>query len=209
MNMHRLALHAAPVFLVSMMLLLQPSIALSHCDGLDGPVVTAARQALAASDVDLVLVWVQPADEAEIRESFQHTLAVRKLSREAQELADTYFFETLVRVHRAGEGAPYDGLKPAGRDLGPAIPLADKALETGKIEPLVELITNATHTGLAARFEHARETKAAAKDVATGRASVHAYVEFIHYAERAYEAATQAASGHGAAAPHAGAGHDD
>jgi hypothetical protein len=43
---------------------------------------------------------------------FTKTLAVRKQSKEAKELADMYFFETLVRIHCAGEGAPYTGLKP-------------------------------------------------------------------------------------------------
>ena len=80
--------------------------------------------------------------------SFAKTLAVRKLNPEARELADLYFFETLVRIHRAGEGAPYTGLKPAGRDLGPAIPAADKAIETGALEPLLKLITSESTNGL-------------------------------------------------------------
>jgi hypothetical protein len=77
-----------------------------------------------------VLIWVPEKDEAEITGAFHKTLVVRKLSLEAEELADMYFFETLVRLHRAGEGASYTGLQPAGRDLGPAIPAADKALES-------------------------------------------------------------------------------
>lgn len=184
----------------------KPRVALAHCDGLDGPVVTAAQKALAAKNVDLVLVWVQPEDEPEIRRAFAHALAVRGLSHEAQELADTFFFETLVRVHRAGEGAPYTGLAPAGRDLGPAIPLADQALSTGTLAPLVEAITHATHAGLVERFEAARKAQAAATSVTTGREYVHAYVEFIHYAERAYEAATQRAA-HAPTAPET-SGHE-
>lgn len=104
--------------------------ATAHCDGLDGPVVAAARKALASGDPNPVLIWVQPKDEADVRRAFMEAVAVRKLNGQARELADRYFFETLVRVHRAGEGAPYTGLKPAGRDLGPAIPLADKAVAT-------------------------------------------------------------------------------
>jgi hypothetical protein len=105
--------------------------ALAHCDGLDGPVVQAARKALETGEVNLVLIWVQKPDEAEIKRAFDHAQTVRKLSAEARELADRYFFETLVRIHRAGEGAPFTGLKPAGRDLGPAIPAADNALRDG------------------------------------------------------------------------------
>jgi hypothetical protein len=95
-------------------------------------VVQAAQKALETGNVHLVLIWVQKPDEAEITEAFQKALAVRKLNAEAKELADRYFFETLVRIHRAGEGAPYTGLKPAGRDLGPAIPAADKASREGE-----------------------------------------------------------------------------
>ena len=103
-------------------------VAYAHCDGMDGPVVKAAQRALASADVNPVLIWVQSKDEGEVRDAFAKTIAVRKLNPDAQELADLYFFETVVRIHRAGEGEPYTGLKRAGRDLGPAMPAADKAL---------------------------------------------------------------------------------
>src|SRR5512145_342421 len=103
---------------------LAPSALRAHCDGLDGPVVSAARRALDAGDGRLVLGWVPARDEAELRRVFEQTRRVRAIA-EAREVADTHFFETLVRLHRAAEGAPYSGLAPAGRDLGPAIPAAD------------------------------------------------------------------------------------
>ncbi|HZY30769.1 MAG TPA: DUF6448 family protein, partial [Candidatus Methylomirabilis sp.] len=81
-------------------ILLFPNSAMAHCDGMDGPVVEAAQKALASGDVNLVLIWVQKEDEKEIQEAFDRTLAARKLSAEAKEVADMYFFETLVRVHR-------------------------------------------------------------------------------------------------------------
>ena len=108
-----------------------------------------------------------------------------------------YFFETLVRIHRAGEGAPYTGLKPAGRDLGPAIPLADQAIATGNVEPLAKLLADELRTGLTKA--HALASKAQnyrTADVEAGRDFVRAYVEFIHYVERLYESATQPAAGH-------------
>ena len=43
------------VALASAALLLAPTAALAHCDGLDGPVVTAARKALESGNVNLVL----------------------------------------------------------------------------------------------------------------------------------------------------------
>src|ERR1035437_3128807 len=165
-----------------------PSRAQAHCDGLDGPVVKAAQKALAEGNVNLVLIWVQKADETEIKRAFDQTLAVRKLNPAASELADMYFFETLVRIHRTGEGAPYTGLKPAGRDLGPAIPAADKAIETGVVEPLVKLITSESSKGIRERFQKVTAAKMfSAEDVNAGRGYVKAYVEFVHYVERLHE----------------------
>ncbi len=158
--------------------------AFGHCDGLDGPVVTLARKALDSGNVNLVLPWVRSEDEAEIRRSFEHAVAVRKLGTEARELADMHFFETLVRIHRAGEGTPYTGLKPAGRDLGAAIPAADKAIEDGSLGRVAELLTNAIHEGLHRRYEAAAARKGFdPNDVRAGREYVEAYVPYIHYVE--------------------------
>lgn len=163
----------------------------AHCDALDGPVVVAARKALAKGDAGPVLVWVKPDDEPQIRAAFARTLAVRALGTEAKDLADAYFFETLVRVHRAGEGAPYTGLKPAGLDLGPAIPAADKALASGDLKPVFDLMHGVLKPGLEARFKQARAARGQASvDLAEGRRAVAAYVDFLHYVDGAYRAAT-------------------
>jgi len=184
------------VILFSIMLL-APTKALAHCDGLDGPVVRAAQKALETGNVNLVLIWVQKKDEAEIDKAFQKTLAVRKLSTQAKKLTDNYFFETLVRIHRAGEGAPYTGLKPAGRDLGPAIPATDKALDNGKVEPLLKLLIETVQAGIREQFKQVMAKKNFSKDaVAAGQQYVKAYVEFIHYVERVYAAAKKPAEGH-------------
>ena len=165
------------VLAIGFVFLLMPATVFGHCDGIDGPVVKAAQQALAKGDVNPILIWVRANDEAEIRRVFAKTLAVRKLNPEARELADLYFFETLVRIHRAGEGAPYTGLKPAGRDLGPAIPAADKAIETGAVEPLLKLITSESTNGIRERFQKATAAKKFnAEDVKAGREYVKAYV---------------------------------
>jgi hypothetical protein len=174
--------------------------ALAHCDTLDGPVVNAARKALSETNVNLVLIWVQKADDAEIRKAFDKTLAVRRLNAEARELADLYFFETLVRIHRAGEGAPYTGLRPAGTDLGSAIPAADQAIVDGKVEPLTRQLTGTVHDGLQKKFAtvHGRKNFAA-NDVEAGRAYVKAYVEFVHYVEGVHTSATRGSAEHPAA----------
>jgi hypothetical protein len=184
------------------MSLIDATPALAHCDGLDGPVVNAARLALQTGDLNRVLIWVRPDDIGDIRRAFDAALATRKLGPQAQELADGYFFETLVRIHRAGEGAPYTGLKPAGRDLGPAIPAADEAVETGSLDEVARLLTEAVRNGLHARFHDLMAKKSfRADDVAAGREFIESYVTFIHYVEGLYKAA---AGHHHAPA----AGHD-
>ena len=169
----------------------------AHCDTLDGPVVAAARKALDTGNVDLVLIWVQEKDAPEIRGAFQKTRSVRKAGGEAKELADMYFFETLVRIHRAGEGAGYTGLKPAGT-VEPPVAAADKAIETGKLQPLGKLVSDRMEKGLHAHFDEVMaKRKYDANDVAAGRAYSSAYVEFTHYAERLYNAAETMAPEHG------------
>jgi hypothetical protein len=181
---------------ISAALLFAAAPASAHCDGRDGPVVAAAQQALDTGNVNRVLIWVQKTDEAEIREAFRKARAVRQLDPTAKELADNYFFETLVRVHRAGEGAPYTGLKPAGRDLGPAVPAGDKALVTGSVEPVFKLLTQEVRQGIGAQFKDVLAKKNfKTDDVAAGQEYVKAYVSYIHAVERIYEAAASPTHG--------------
>ncbi|MGX4695279.1 DUF6448 family protein [Streptomyces sp. JNUCC 63] len=111
-----------------------------HCDSLDGPVVTAARKALEGRDVGQILPCVPEAGEPEVREAFSLTTKARTLGREAQEVADRWFFETVVRVHRSGEGAPFTGLKPAGLNVGPVIPAAERSLDAGSADELTGIL---------------------------------------------------------------------
>lgn len=160
----------------------------AHCDTMDGPVVASARTALDRGNVTPILKWVKPNDESAITDAFQRTLVVRKKGPEARELADMYFFETLVRVHRAGEGAPYTGLKPAGTDVGPAVSSADKALETGSADALVKLVTDKVADGIRRRFTETHEAKMHVDEsIPAGRKFVASYVEFVHYVERLYD----------------------
>lgn len=182
-----------------------PPSAYAHCDTLEGPVVMAAKKSLDKGDVTPVLKWVKKEHEKEIRDAFGKTLAVRKQGGEAKELADIYFFETLVRIHRAGEGAPYTGLKP-GQAVDPAVLEADRALETGSADRLVKTLTDTIAKGVAERFARAKESvKHAEHSVEAGRAFVADYVEFTHYVERLHADATAQAAhqapekaGHGA-----------
>lgn len=168
----------------------------AHCDTLDGPVVAAARKALDTGNVNLVLLWVQGKDEADIRRHFEKTVAVRKSGGQAKELADMYFFETLVRIHRVGEGAGYTGLKPAGK-IEPPIAAADKALETGRLQEVAQLVSKRMEQGLHRNFEDVmKKKKYDPKDIEAGRAFASAYVEYTHYVERLYDAAETLAPEH-------------
>ncbi len=187
----------AAVIVGCLALLLVPSSVSAHCDTMNGPVVTAAKKALETGNVNLVLIWVQKKDEADIKAAFQKTLAVHKLGGEAKNLADMYFFETLVRVHRAGEGVPYTGLKPAEVAVDPGIAAADNALETGSADVVLKHLNETVTTGIQHSLQQVLEKKDFKKDdIDAGREFVKAYVEFIHYVERLYQAAVKPTEGH-------------
>ena len=164
--------------------------AFAHCDTMDCPVILAAKAALEHNDITPVLKWVKPDGEAEVKAAFNKAIAVRAKGADAREIADQFFFETLVRVHRAGEGAPYTGLKPAGTPPDPAIHAADKALEGGSLDEVVTLVTNESAAGIRRRFADTKEKQRhAGQDVDAGRAFVAAYVEYVHYVEGLNQAA--------------------
>jgi Family of unknown function (DUF6448) len=153
---------------------------------LDGPVVTAARRALEAGNVDLVLPFVHAEGEQEVRSMFERALAVRDLGPTARETADQLFFETVVRVHRAGEGAPYTGLKPAGLSVGPVIPVAEHAVEERSVEPVVALLAGVLREqrmDLIRKFAPDRE-----RSVEEARRYVAAMLDFEVYSHHLHEA---------------------
>lgn len=190
--------------LVGMLILLRPAVALAHCDALDGPVVQAAREALAAGDAAPALRWVLPDSEAEVRAAFARAMQVRRSGADAQALADTWFFETLVRLHRAGEGEPFTGLKPAGQ-IEPLVAMVDATLETGALDSLLPMVTAHVGRSVTERFERARAARAHAGDsIEAGRRYVAAYVEYLHHMEALHRAAEGAAH----APSHPAGGHE-
>lgn len=190
---HRTLFQVVPAFLL--VVTLAPLEVHAHCDTMDGPVIKDARAAFEARDVGPVLKWIKPESEKEIRVAFQHALAVRTLGAEARELADRFFFETLVRIHREGEGASFSGLRPAGTDFGRAVAAADKALADGSADTLVQLVALEAERGIRERLAHAAEArKHKEESVELGRDYVAAYVEFVHYAERLHDDAVSDAS---------------
>jgi hypothetical protein len=189
-------------------LLLTSVPAQAHCDSLDGPVATVAMKALETGNVNVVLPHAPVAAESEIKSAFAQARHMRETGAEARKLADRYFLETVVRLHRQGENAPYTGLKPAGADFGPVIPAAEKALETGSPDDLVALLTDAVRRQVEERFRRSLAARSLPReprdhaDVAAARKRVHAELGFIGYAESLH----QALKGQ---APHAEGGHTD
>ncbi|MDD5218647.1 MAG: DUF6448 family protein [Candidatus Omnitrophica bacterium] len=169
---------------------LLPCEVFSHCDTMDGPVVKDAHAALENGDVTPTLKWVKKDAEPEIQSAFQTALAERGKGHEAKDAADKKFFETLIRVHRAGEGAPFTGLKPAG-SIEPVIAKADQALETESVDALTSEMSKHITQGVKKRFESAFEKrKHKEESIEAGREYVEAYVEYIHYVEGIHNAAS-------------------
>lgn len=173
--------------LIAALAAVAPATSWAHCDSMDGPVVAQGREALASGDIAPTLKWVRAQDEAELGDAFEHTLAVRKLGPEAAELADRFFLETLVRIHREGEGAPYSGLRPAG-ELEPVYLAADKALVDGSAVQLASHIAEGVEKGIQQRFGEAHEKRVYAEDSAeAGRDYVASYVRYMHFVEAIHE----------------------
>lgn len=202
------------LFIVALLIaLFAPLAALAHCDSLDGPVLVEAKAALKKGDVTPLLKWIPKSDEGTVKAAFAQTLALGKKGEDVKEMAEMYFFETLVRLHRAGEGFAYTGLKATAKDAGPAVLGADESLELGCSHAVTILVTKAVEEGIKRRFEHTYGRKAkASTSVEAGREYVAAYVDYVHYVEGVYEAAKRQTS-HEAGeepaevAPKGGCGH--
>jgi len=168
----------------------------AHCDTLNGPVVKDAQTALEKGDVTAVLKWVKKNAEPQILAAFNTALAERAKGKEAREKADMKFFETLVRIHRAGEGASFTGLKPADA-VEPIIAEADKALETGSVGTLTTEMSKLLTNEVKERFDRTLEKrKHKDESVEAGREYVEAYVEYVHYVEGMHTAISEKGAHH-------------
>ncbi|HWI52927.1 MAG TPA: DUF6448 family protein [Symbiobacteriaceae bacterium] len=180
-----------------------PQTAQAHCDSVNGPVVAAAKAALEAGNVKLILPYVKEDAETELTAAFHHALQVRKLGDEGARLADTYFFETAVRLHRAGEGAAYTGLKYEA-DFGPALHEAELSLSTGNLWDVRAVLIDEIAKGIEQRYHavvEAREKAAHEGTVAADRERAEAELLYEIYIHGIYQAAAGPAP-HGAAGAH-------
>jgi hypothetical protein len=166
----------------------------AHCDSVDGPVAKAVEKALKTGNVNPVLAYAPARAEPEIRVAFEKSRKVRNLGPDAQALADQSFMETVIRLHRAGENAPYTGLKAAGIDYGPVIPAAEHAVETGDLTKLKAVLVEEIEHALRERLAHVREFRNVSLDpkspaeVPHARERVTAELGFVTFAETVRQA---------------------
>lgn len=186
---------AATAIAVGIMVL-APLTASAHCDTMDGPTVADGIKAMDENNINYVLKWVIPDYEKEITEKFNLSMKAKDLSPESKELAEQYFFSELVRIHRAGEGAPFDGLKPSGTPIDEKVKAADESIAVGNLSPLEGLIEEEKMPELAERFEKVMALKDFnVNDVEEGREYIEAYVKFFKFAEGEEEHHGEAAHG--------------
>lgn len=151
---------------------------------MDGPLITDARKALVKNNVNYVLKWVSHANESEIRDAFNLAMKVMGFSSEAKELSEKYFFDTLVRIHRIGEGMPFTGVKPSGTPIDEKILAADKSIEIGNLSPLTGMVSKDDLSELTKRFNRVITLKNFdVNNLETGREYIEAYVQFFKFAE--------------------------
>jgi hypothetical protein len=199
------------VFLFSLgIITFLPVLASAHCDTMAGPVIQDAKMALEKGDITPVLKWVKKEQEKGVQEAFKRALVAKTKAPALKEKAEMHFFETLVRIHRAGEGAPFTGLKP-GEAIEPIVAVADKSLETGNSDDLVKQVTDEVTAGIRKRFDKVVEKKKQVDEsVKDGREYVAAYVEFTHYVEGLYQkAVSEGANHHGVMEKHKHHNHDE
>jgi hypothetical protein len=161
----------------------QASPASAHCDSREGPVVTAAGQALEKGDVKLILPFVKADQEQELTVAFDQTMAVRTRGPQVRELADEYFKETALRLHRVGEGAPYTGIKEQTEE-NPALEAAEESLGQGTPDAVLTMLDEKLRAKVSERYQgvlDARTAEAANKTVETSRERVEAELMFEKY----------------------------
>lgn len=165
-----------------------------HCDTRDGPVVKAAIKALETGNLNYVLIWIPKESEQELKGIFAKTQKARKAGKDAKEVADDWFFENAIRLHRAGEGAAYTGMKPAGLSEGPVVPLAEKAIGNGNSSETIAFLLMTVEDDLNNRFRHVMEKKTYdVDDVAAGREFIEAFIGWVVYSHHLYMYVREAA----------------
>ena len=172
-----------PVILMTAIIFAISNPVNAHCDSYDGPLIKDALKALETNNVSLVLKWIEPADEKEITDLFNKTYALKTGDQEIYSIVEKHFLETLVRLHREGEGQPFTGLKPAG-SASPIVVMADQALADHDIDELLGKLDNHINSVIREKYNKVEKLgKIKETDTQTGREFVAAYVDYAHTLE--------------------------
>ncbi len=168
------------ILLIVSMLLLSTNPVSAHCDSYDGPVIIDAYKALETNNVNLLLKWVSESQEAEIKDLFRKTYNLKSGDKEIYTIVEKHFLETLVRLHRETEGAPFTGLKPAGQ-VAPIVQMADNSIETQSVQELNRRFLGHIERVVNEKFQTVNQLSAQKDNsVEQGRAYVEAYVDYVH-----------------------------
>lgn len=169
--------------LLAMVFMLTSISGFAHCDSYDGPVIKDALTALDNNNVELVLKWIDSHQEQEVIALFNKTYNLKDGDIEVYTIVEKHFLETLVRLHRETEGAPFTGLKPAG-SMTPMVEMADRSIEINSMDEVSKTVTTHLEEVLRERYAKVMElSKTKDNSVEEGRAYVHAYVEYTHTLE--------------------------
>ncbi|MBW6498752.1 MAG: hypothetical protein K0B09_10205 [Bacteroidales bacterium] len=172
---------------VSLFMIFGSLPALAHCDSYDGPVIKDAARALETNNVNLILKWITDEQEQQIIPLFNKTYNLKNGDKEVYAIVEKHFFETLVRLHRETEGAPYTGLKPAGTTKQ-IIQMTDKALAEGNVDDFLVKFNSHINKVIREKYQKVAELNKV-KDNSTeqGRAFVEAYVDYTHTVEALHD----------------------
>ena len=170
--------------IVTLLAALKPVTVQAHCDTAEGPAVKDGRKALETGNINYALKWIPADGEAELRDVFEKALKVPTIGAGAAELADRLFLETMVRIHRMGEGVGFTGIQPVGTRIDPVVKAADEAIALGSDADLLPMVSQERRVELDKRFQGALAIKDFdVDDVAAARRYIAAYVTFFKYAE--------------------------
>lgn len=182
----RLNFGALPLILFAILLFFSQAT-FAHCDSYDGPVIKDAVKALKTNDVNLVFKWLKKDQEQEITALFNKTYSLKNGDKEVYEIVEKHFFETLVRLHREMEGAPYTGLKPAG-STKQIIQMTDEAIKVGNVDEFLSKFNKHIEKVVREKYQEVMELdKVKNESVEKGRAFVKAYVNYTHSIEAIHD----------------------
>jgi len=166
-----------------LVLLFSSQATFAHCDSYDGPVLKEAIEALKKNNVNLILKWISKSQEKEVISLFNKTFLLKDGDKEIYTIVEKHFFETLVRLHRETEDAPFTGLKPAG-NISKIIQMSDDSVAEGEINDFVNKFTSHIESVVREKFTKLiKLSKYKNESVEQGRAYVEAYVEYTHMIE--------------------------